>query len=411
MARQNGELRREVGLAGAVLLGLGSMVGTGVFVSLGLAVDVAGSAAVGAVLIAAVVAMCNGLSSAQLAAANPVAGGTYEYAYRYLHPVAGLAAGWLFLVAKSASAGTAALGIAAYLGLGTARAPALAALVVVTGLVLAGIRRSNQANAVVVAVSVGALVVLVVFAAGEAGAVPTGTAGDPADLARAAALVFVAFTGYGRVATLGEEVRSPRRTIPRAVVVTVLVTALLYVSVTFVLSRLGTGTAEEGSPLIPIAQAVGGSGLAGFVRVGALTAMVGVLLNLLLGLSRVVLAMGRRRDLPVVTASIDRAGRTPTVAVLAVAVAVAGFVLIGDIRTTWSFSALTVLLYYAVTNLAALRQPAEERRVPVVVQWTGLIGCVSLAVFMDPVMWLWAAALLAVGVVFHGWRQRRLDGR
>src|SRR5690606_12753198 len=213
-------LRREVGMAGAVLLGLGSMVGTGVFVSLALAAGLAGAAVPWTVAIAAVVAMCNGLSSAQLAAANPVAGGTYEYGYRYLHPVAGLTAGWLFILAKSASAATAALGIAAYAGLGARRLPALAALVVVTVLVLMGIRRSNQANVLIVLLSVGALVAVSTAAWGEAWAAPTPAVGSFPDVAEAAALVFVAFTGYGRVATLGEEIRNPRSSIPRAVVAT-----------------------------------------------------------------------------------------------------------------------------------------------------------------------------------------------
>lgn len=395
------ELRREVGLAGAVLLGLGSIVGTGVFVSLALAVDLAGSAVVWTVALAAAVALFNGLSSAQLAGAHPVSGGTYEYGYRYLDPRAGFTAGWLFLIAKSASAGTAALGVAAYLGLGASRIPALLALAVVTGLVLAGIRRSNQANAVVVTLAVGSLLVLVAVALPETIAAGSTDPGTTPDLFEAAALVFVAFTGYGRVATLGEEVRSPRRTIPRAVVVTLVVTAILYMLVAFVQSRLGVTTDVVGSPLIPIGESVGGSGLATLVRVGALAALVGVMLNLVLGLSRVVLAMGRRGDLPIRLARIDRGGRTPTAAVVAVAAVIGGFVLVGDIRTTWSFSALTVLAYYAITNLAALRQPAAERWVPALLPVLGLIGCLGLAVFIDPVMWLWGLALVVLGLMWH----------
>ncbi len=400
-------LLREVGLAGAVLLGLGSIVGTGVYVSLGLVVDLAGSAVVWAVALAAVVALCNGLSSAQLAAFNPVSGGTYEYGYRYLHPAAGFSAGWLFLIAKSASAATAALGIAAYAGVGAERLPALAVLAVVTVLVLSGIRRSNQANAVVVTISVGTLAVLAIVAGSEAVAAPSSPSGTFPDVAEAAALVFVAFTGYGRVATLGEEVRSPRRTIPIAVIITLVLTASLYVVVAFMLSRLGPDGVGGGSPLVPIADSTGGAGLSGLVRLGALAAMVGVLLNLVLGLSRVVLAMGRRRDLPGGLSRLRGDKRTPAAAVMVVAMAVAAFVLVGDIRTTWSFSALTVLVYYALTNLAALRQPASERRVPVGVQVVGLVGCLGLAAFVDPQMWIWGLGLVGVGLVWHRYRHRR----
>lgn len=401
MAGDRGELRREVGLGGAVLLGLGSIVGTGVFVSLGLAVDLAGSAVVWAVLIAAAVATCNGLSSAQLAASNPVSGGTYEYGYRYLNPAAGFTAGWLFLIAKSASAATAALGIAAYAGIGAERLPALVALAVVTGLVLVGLRRTNQVNAAVVTVAIGSLLVLVAVSWSEALATPTGDPGSGPQLAEAAALVFVAFTGYGRVATLGEEVHSPRRTIPIAVVLTLAASASVYVLVAFVQSRLGTAPVGSGSPLVPIGEAIGGTGLASLVRIGALAAMVGVLLNLVLGLSRVALAMGRRNDLPTVFARVHREGRSPTPAILLVAGVVAAFVAVGDIRTTWSFSALTVLVYYALTNLAALRQPPEERRFPRVVQYAGLVGCLALAAFIDPTMWAWGSGLVAAGLIWH----------
>lgn len=406
MAGDQGELRREVGLGGAVLLGLGSIVGTGVFVSLGLAVDLAGSAVVWAVVIAAAVATCNGLSSAQLAASNPVSGGTYEYGYRYLSPAAGFTAGWLFLIAKSASAATAALGIAAYAGIGAERLPALVALAVVTGLVLVGLRRSNQANIVVVTMAIGSLLALVAASWSEAMAAPAGDSASGPQLAEAAALVFVAFTGYGRVATLGEEVHSPRRTIPIAVVLTLAASATVYVLVAFVQSRLGAAPAGSGSPLVPIGEAVGGTSLASLVRIGALAAMVGVLLNLVLGLSRVALAMGRRNDLPAVFAGVHREGRSPTPAILLVAGVVAAFVAVGDIRTTWSFSALTVLVYYALTNLAALRQPPEERRFPRVVQYAGLVGCLALAVFIDPTMWAWGTGLVAAGLIWH--RTRRL---
>jgi len=387
-------------------LGLGSIVGTGVFVSLGLAVDLAGSAVVWAVAVAAFVALCNGLSSAQLAASNPVSGGTYEYGYRYLHPAAGFTAGWLFLIAKSASAATAALGIAAYVGIGAERLPAMVALVVVTALVLAGIRRSNQANAVVVVLAVGSLAALAVVAWPQATDAASPRAGSFSQVAEAAALVFVAFTGYGRVATLGEEVTSPRRNIPIAVVVTLVLTAALYVVVAFVQSRLGGGVGS-GSALVPIAGVSGGEALSGVVRIGALAALVGVLLNLVLGLSRVVLAMGRRNDLPLRLSRLRGEGRTPAAAVVAVAGLVAGFVLIGDIRTTWSFSALTVLVYYALTNLAALRQPPEERRMSPVVQIVGLAGCLGLAVFVDPRMWAWGSGLVVVGLLWHGARRRR----
>ena len=178
--------------------------------------------------------------------------------------------------------------------------------------------------------------------------------------------------------------------------------ALLYLVVAFVLSRLGTGAGPKGRHYRRRRQP--GGALEMLVRIGALAAMVGVL-NLILGLSRVVLAMGRRRDLPAATAIVHRQGRTPTLALVSVAAVVAAFVMIGSIAVAWSFSALTVLVYYAITNLAALRQPPEERRVPSVVQAVGLAGCLALAAFLDLEMWLWTAGIVALGLIWY--RTRR----
>ena len=112
--RRETGLARVVGTPGAILLGLGSIVGTGAFVSIGIAAGVAGPSVVVATALAALLAACNGLSSAQLAADHPVSGGSYEYGYKHVSPRVGFMAGWMFLSAKSASAATAALGLAGY---------------------------------------------------------------------------------------------------------------------------------------------------------------------------------------------------------------------------------------------------------------------------------------------------------
>jgi APA family basic amino acid/polyamine antiporter len=405
------ELPRVVGLPGAVLLGLGSIVGTGAFVSLGLAAGVAGPGVVLAVALAAAVATCNGLSSAQLAASHPVSGGTYEYGYRLLSPGLGFTAGWMFLCAKTASAATAALGVAGYLGhFLTVPVPArvIAALVVVavTALVAGGMRRSSRVNAVIVAVTLLALGALVATAAPAARLDADIFAGGDA-LFEATALVFVAFTGYGRIATLGEEVRDPARTVPRAIVVTLIASLVLYAAIAIaavgVLGADGfAAAARRGAPLEEVARRVGGDGLAVAVSVGAITAMLGVLLNLVLGLSRVALAMARRGDLPAGLARVEGTEHaTPRRAVIAVGVAIAGLALAGSIATAWSFSAVTVLVYYAITNLAALRQPPAERRFPRIIAGLGLVACLSLIVFIEIRVWLAALALLVVGAIVH----------
>jgi APA family basic amino acid/polyamine antiporter len=417
-------LRREVGLGGAVMMGLGSIVGTGVFVSIGIAAGIAGPALLVGIVLAALVAGANGMSSAQLAANHPVSGGTYEYGYRFLSPVLGFTAGWMFLVAKSASAATAALGFSGYLLEAVGLAPggllvplALGAILALTLVVLTGIRRSSITNIVIVSVTLLTLLAFVVSsaptavtAAGENLTPFFANAGGPIslrDLLFATALLFVAYTGYGRIATLGEEVTNPRRTIPRAIVTTLVVTMTLYVLVAAAgVGSVGAGTLSEAArtqaaPLEVAARQVGVPGMPVVVTVGAVTAMLGVLLNLLLGLSRVLLAMGRRTDMPALFARLDRRGVTPTAAVIAVALLIGGLALIGDVRTTWSFSAFTVLIYYAITNLAALYIPADGRIFPKWISVAGLIGCLSLAAFVEPRVLAVGLGVIALGVAWH----------
>jgi len=418
-------LTRELGLFGAVMMGLGSIVGTGVFVSLGVAAGVAGPAVVVAVAIGAGVATCNGLSSAQLAANHAVSGGTYEYGYKYLSPSLGFTAGWMFLVAKSMSAATAALGFSGYLlgafGVeteGLLVPVALGAVVVLTGIVLLGMRRSNVANITIVGVTLAALLFFVV--AGSPRALSHGTtnfagffdapagSGGLRALFYASALMFVAYTGYGRIATLGEEVKAPRTTIPRAIIVTLVVTMTLYVAVAVVgIGSVGAGALsaaadQDAAPLVVAARSFGVPGASQILSFGAVTAMLGVLLNLILGLSRVLLAMGRRADVPTIFGQVNASGTTPVPAVLAVGLGISALTLIGDVKTTWSFSAFTVLVYYALTNLSALYIPVEDQLYPSWIAQAGLAACGGLAFFVTPWIWITGLGLIAAGLAWHG---------
>lgn len=417
-----GTLRRELGLAGAVLMGLGSIIGTGVFVSIGIGAGIAGAGVIIAIVIGALVATCNGLSSAQLAANHPVSGGTYEYGYRYLSPALGFTAGWMFLLAKSASAATAALGFSGYLlGLLGAEPPALltplalATVIVLTGVVLSGIRRSNAVNLVIVSITLIALLGFVVaglpVALGNLSVsfvpfVPED--GSALSILHASALMFVAYTGYGRIATMGEEVREPRRIIPRAIIITLMVTMALYSLVAFVgvgivgADSLAQAVDQQAAPLEVAASRLSQPLIAVIVSIGAITAMLGVLLNLILGLSRVLLAMGRKGDMPAITARLNASQTTPPVAVIAIGALIGGLVLIGDVRLTWSFSAFTVLIYYAITNLAALQLKDDERLFPRVIAIAGLLACLFLAFWVTVDVWLTGLGMIALGLVWHG---------
>lgn len=424
-------LTRAVGFWGAVWMGLGSILGTGVFVSLGIAAGIVGSGIVLAVVLAALLATANGLSSAQLAAAHPVSGGTYEYAHELVHPAAGFSAGFLFLAAKSASAATAALGCSGYLlhalGFGEERIAriglALAVVLVLTALVAGGVRRSNRVNIAIVSLTLIALVAFVVFgwlsvdteALGARLGPPSWTEalGSPRALLHATALLFVAYTGYGRIATLGEEVRKPEKTIPRAIVATLVLSMLLYVFIAATAVALvgpevfAASTQQLGAPLEVVARSFRHPQLAWLVALGAVTAMAGVLLNLLLGLSRVLLAMARRREMPAALEHISTKTKSPARAVWVMGAFVAALVLLGDLETTWSFSAFTVLVYYGLTNLSALRLSPETRRFPRWIAVVGLIGCFGLLFFIEWRIVLAGLALLALGFLFRTWMLRR----
>lgn len=403
MSSSSNQLQRVVGLPGAILMGLGSIMGAGVFVTLGLGEQIAGPSMLLALALAAVVAICNGLSSAQLAANHPVSGGTYEYGHRWLTPSLGFTAGWMFLCAKSASAATAALGFAMYLAPNYLLPVSLATLAGVTVITLTGMQRSNAVNAVIVS---AVLLTLLAFVAVGAPALQTnGELLQPffdsnrvPELFEATALMFVAYTGYGRIATLGEEVKEPRRTIPVAIILTLGFSTLLYLGVSAV--SLAHADGQGFQSLTLLAEKMGGITLGMALTVGAALALVSVLLNLLLGLSRVALAMGRRGDLPEATGRVTESAKVPAVATLLVAVVIGGLVCIGDMKLTWSFSAFTVLIYYAITNLCAIRLKPEERLYPVWISYLGLLSCLSLAFFVEWRVLLTGLCLIAFGLVW-----------
>jgi len=230
----------------------------------------------------------------------------------------------------------------------------------------------------------------------------------------ASALMFVAYTGYGRIATLGEEVRQPRKTIPRAIVAVLLISMMLYIGVGAVaIAAAGSetfyaATMEKAAPLKVIAHTFDAPGISWLLALGAITAMAGVLLNLILGLSRVLLAMGRRGDMPQALARLNRDQTTPSIAVVVVGLAIAGLVLVGNIKTTWSFSAFTILVYYAITNFCALRLPADQRLYPRWIAIVGLVACLGLAFFVERTIWLSGLGLLLLGWGWHRVAQHRV---
>ncbi len=402
-------LRRDLGLLDAVGVGFGAIVGAGIFVVTGVAAGIAGPAFLVGLFLAGIAATCNALSSAQLAATYPQSGGTYEYGYRVLNPWAGFTAGWMFLASKISAAGTVALGLAGYLdavipGINP-RVIAAGAIVVFTILNYFGVKRSSQANLAIVTVSLGALLTFVI--AGLASGAfqranlepfaPTGWRG----ILESGAILFFAYTGYARIATLGEEVREPRRTIPRATLITIIGAVLLYFAVAIVaVGAAGApGMAETAAPLQVAAEAFGLPWVAVVVSVGGVTAMLGVILSQLLGLSRMAFAMARRGDLPAFLEQIHPRYAVPGRAVLVIGAITAVVAATGTLRGVASAAAFTILVYYAIANLAAMRMPQEAKLYPDVVPWVGVISCAVLAFSLQTSVILTGLSVLAGGFV------------
>lgn len=404
-------LLRRLGTADAVVIGLGSMIGAGIFAALAPAAAAAGPALLLAVGVAGLLAYANATSTAQLAAALPVSGGAYAYGRERLGPWWGYAAGWCFVVGKTASCGAMALTVGAYLWPGRERLVAVLAVAVLVAVNTRGVTRTAQLTRVLVAITLGVLASVVVASLRDPGADLAATVGlagaTPYGVLQGASLLFFAMAGYARIATLGEEVRDPRRTIPRAIPAALGIVVFVYLVVAGAAlavlgpERLATSTA----PLAVVVTAAGAPGLAGVVRVGAAVAALGALLGLVAGIGRTALAMAREGDLPRGLARVDPVHRVPQRAEVAVGVAVVGVVLLGDLATAIGFSSFAVLLYYAVANAAAFTQPPEERRWPRALQVLGLAGCLTLAATV-PTTSLFAG--LAVLVVGHAVRLLRV---
>ncbi|WP_156726479.1 APC family permease [Streptomyces apocyni] len=408
------ELRRTLGVTDAVMIGLGSMLGAGIFAALGPAADAAGSGLLFGLGVAAVIAYCNAVASARLAARYPASGGTYVYGRERLGEFWGYLAGWAFVVGKTASCAAMALTVGAYVWPGQAQAVAVAAVVALTAVNYGGVQKSAWLTRTIVAGVLAVLAAVVVVCVGSGDAefarLGSGTYGGVGGVLQAAGLLFFAFAGYARIATLGEEVREPERTIPRAIPLALGITLVVYAAVAVaVLSVLGSdGLAGATAPLADAVRAAGVPELAPVVRVGAAVAALGSLLALILGVSRTSLAMARDRHLPAALAAVHPRFQVPHRAELAVGVVVVAVVLVADVRGAIGFSSFGVLMYYAIANASAWTLgPGVRRVLPVL----GLAGCLVLAFALPLSSVLTGAAVLGVGAGAYAVRRRLRTGR
>ena len=407
-------LARKLGTADAVVIGLGSMIGAGIFAALAPAAGAAGSGLLVALAIAGFVAYCNATSSAALAALYPESGGTYVYGRKRLSPFAGFVAGYGFVVGKLASCAAMALTFGHYAAPAFARPLAIAAVAALTAINLRGVVKTARATRVILTIVLACLAVVVLAtafggSADLARAIPTMPL-DAYGVLQASGILFFAFAGYARIATLGEEVADPARTIPRAIPLALGIAFAVYALVAVcALAALGAaGLAASVAPLAAAVEQGRWAMVSPVVRVGAAVASLGVLLSLLAGVGRTAFAMAANGDLPRFLASVHPQRRIPHRAELAAGVLTIVVVAIADVREAIGFSSFAVLVYYAIANASALTLAAHERRWPRALAAVGLAGCALVAISLPLHAVAAGATVLTGGIALYAWRNGRI---
>nr|WP_218881332.1 amino acid permease [Leifsonia shinshuensis] len=398
-------------LGDAVVIGLGSMIGAGIFASFAPAAAAAGAGLLIGLVLAGFIAFCNATSSAQLAAQYPTSGGTYVYGRERLGAWPGFVAGWSFVVGKTASSAAMAITFATYaVPAAWVKPVAILAVLALTVVNTLGITRTALLTRILVAVSLLALTVAIVigFSHTAASAAAPGVAVTPYGVLQSAGFLFFAFAGYARIATMGEEVVNPARTIPRAITTALAIALVVYALVAVsALHALGpAGLASATAPLSAVADTTGAAWPGVVIRIGAAAAALGALLAMIAGIGRTSLAMARNRDLPGWFAAVHPRFHVPYRAELALGLVVCVLVAVTDLRGAIGFSSFGVLLYYFVANLSAWTQDRANRRYPRVLALLGALGCLVLVVTLPLGSIVAGVVVLAVGVGYRAVRVR-----
>jgi APA family basic amino acid/polyamine antiporter len=405
---ESSRLSRRLNTTDAVIIGLGSMIGAGIFAAVGPAASAAGSGLLIGVILAGFLAFLNATTIAQLAAIYPESGGTYVYGRKRLGPFWGFLAGWSFVIGKLASCTAMALTFAYYAAPSYSRSIAVGAVLTLTAINYLGVKKTALATRVLVGLVLVALAV-VAFAALAGGATDlsrfkgwTARGGVPGIL-QAAGIMFFAFAGYARIATLGEEVSTPRTTIPKAIVISLGIALFVYLVIigAAVLSVDVEFLAKSKAPLALAVESGSFAFLSPVVRIGACLASLGVLLSLLAGVSRTTFSMAANRDLPHFLSAVHPVHKVPHYAELIVGLIVASVVAAADIRSAIGFSSFAILLYYAIANATAWTLKGKERLWPRWMAGAGLISCITIAFSLPVLSIVGGSALFILGAIYY----------
>jgi APA family basic amino acid/polyamine antiporter len=410
-------LKRSLGLLDATAISVGAIIGGGIFVVTGIVAGLAGSALVVSMIVAAVIAFFTALSFAELTAWQPVEGSVYEYARQVISPFSGFLTGWMWMVSNTFTGAAVSLGFAYYL---TASFPGLPANVVAAVLCLAftalnffGARESARLNTILVAAKLlilGFFVVLGALNASTANFVPFEPFKE--GVLYGAYFIFFAYTGFGRAAVVAEEVKDAKRNVPKALLLSLAVSTIVYVLVGIVAVGLvgSNALANSNSPLAEAISVTGSPLAVQIVSFGGLLATASVLLTSILGVSRMAYSMARRKDMPQGLAKLHPKFCTPYFSIWAVGILMAVLVLFFDLTGVVAISTFGALFYYAFTNAAALKLKTEERRYSRLIPLVGLgtsVVLLAFILFVATQAWIVGVICLTAGAVYYSFRKAR----
>jgi APA family basic amino acid/polyamine antiporter len=409
------KLKRSIGLWSAVAINVGAIIGGGIFVVTGIVASYAGSALLISMVIAGVIAFLTAWSFAKLTAWQPVEGSVYEFGRQLVSPYAGFLAGWMWLVANTFTGAAVSLGFANYLasafpGLPTSVAAAVLCLAF-TALNLIGAKESASVNNVLVAIKLAVLAFFVVFGVFHVNAVNFNPFTPISNgVLYGTFFIFFAYGGFARVAVVAEEVKDAKRNVPRAMLLSLGISMVVYVLVGLVAVGLfgPAGLAKSGSPLSSAIGVTGSSLAVSIIAIGGLVATASVLLTSILGVSRMAFSMARGKDLPSVLARLHNRFLTPYWAILGSGVLMAILVLFVDLTRVVAISTFALLFNYSITNIAAfnLKNGLKRHRV---VPLLGLATCLMLLAFVlfaSPETWLVGVVFLIVGTAYYLTRKK-----
>jgi basic amino acid/polyamine antiporter, APA family len=411
-------LKREIGLFGASALGIGAIIGSGIFIVTGIVAGLAGPAMVLSILIAGVIAVFSAMSVAELSAYLPEEGGTYSFARVLISPFTGYIAGWIWVFSNIFVGAAVSLGFAQYFVTLFPEVPVKIIALVICLLFLLinyfGIRESTLINNILVSLKVLILLFFISFALGyfkPGNFTPFAPAG-PMGIFMGASLIFFAYTGFARVTIMAEEVKDPEHTIPRSIYIALGVSTLLYVLVSLTATGL-VGTEALSRSMSPLSAAIsiaGNQGAILIVSIGAMIATASVLLTTIMGVSRIVFAMGRSNDLPPLVSRLHPRFSTPHYAIWLTGAFMIAAILLADLTLVVTVSTFAMLVYYLIANAAAMKIPAAERRYPTIIPVIGVVTCIGLMAFLGLNAWIIGFAGLGIGVGVYLFLKRR-NGR